>query len=142
MVLCRLVRPCVISEARMLLSLSIPSTCILTKRRFCLEETTTDCIVTSQEEQLYAYTLSNLVGSLLVPVVIHSCTDYFTAATLHVVCLRLFLCKVAPGIGRGRCSWQPMRSHLYHHMIIESLSHHLLCCCCSVFFLAIQCTGF
>ena len=44
MVLCRLVRPCVISEARMLLSLSTPSTCILTKRRFCLEEMTTDCV--------------------------------------------------------------------------------------------------
>ncbi len=82
MVLCRLVRPCVISEAHMLLSLSTPSTCILTRRRFCLEETTTDCIATSQE-QLYAHMLLILFGSLLVPVITYCGIDDFTAATLY-----------------------------------------------------------
>ncbi len=38
----------------------------------------------------------------------------------------LLLCKVAPGSDRGRCSWQPRRCHLQHHVFIETFPHPLL----------------
>ncbi len=123
--LCLLVRPCVISGACMLLSLSIPSTCILTKRRFCLEETTTDCITTSQE-QLHAHTLAILSGSLLVPGINYFCQMMLQQLNSLFVssiccCAKLHLEVIENGVAGNQG-----RSHLHDCVYIKNLYHPLL----------------